>query len=290
MAMPGGERTEDDDEKQSRAALKQLNAELERRVAQRTQELEKVCRELTLAHQELESFTEAASHDLRSPLSSIGGMAGLLQLELAEGRRDTAQQRLDRIQDGVRRMAEIIDGLLTLARVISLDGESETVDLGAIAESIAGDLRRQYPEHPVTTVFESGLEVQGDPRMLRTLLANLLDNAWKYSVHATDPRVEFKRVGLPEGAGEYVLTDNGAGFDMRYVDRLFKPFRRLHSAQEFSGLGLGLAAVARIVRRYGGEVRAESTAEQGTTVSFTLPAAERITSSVAIAVSAAGRT
>jgi signal transduction histidine kinase len=265
------------DVERARAALAELNADLERRVRARTEDVERANKRLALANEELEMFAASASHDLRSPLGTIAGMAGLLKLELDEGRRDTSGLRLGRIQDGVRRMAEIIDGLLALSRATGHEGEAAAVDLGGMASEIVDELRKQYRERVVETDFETGLIVLADPRLMRTLLTNLLENAWKYTSKVSAPRVELRRRRLPAGGSEYEVRDNGVGFDMRYADKLFKPFRRLHSVQEFPGMGLGLATVARIVRRYGGEIRGESSMGQGAVFRFTLPAAERAT-------------
>ena len=200
-------------------------------------------------------------------------MAGLLKLELDEGRHDTSTLRLERILDGVKRMTGIIDGLLALSRSTAQDGEAAMVDLGSLATEIAGDLRQQFPGREVETTFQAGMEVFADPRLMRTLLANLLENAWKYTSGVTAPRVRFDCHAAPDGGRVYEVADNGVGFDMRFADKLFKPFRRLHSARDFPGMGLGLATVARIVRHYEGEISAEGVEGQGSIFRFTLPAA-----------------
>lgn len=264
------------DVKRARTALAELNADLERRVRARTADVVRANKRLGLANEELEMFAASASHDLRSPLGTISGMAGLLKMELDEGRRDTFGQRLDRIEGAVRRMADIIDGLLALSRATGQEGEAVAVDLRVMADEIAADLRQQYRGHRVETAFESGLVVFADPGLMRTLLVNLLENAWKYTARASAPRVELSRRVTVGGGWEYEVRDNGVGLDGRYADKLFKPFRRLHSAQEFPGLGLGLATVARIVHRYGGAIRGESSIGHGAVFRFTLPAAERV--------------
>lgn len=261
------------DLERARSALAELNADLERRVRARTEDVERANRRLALANEELELFAASASHDLRSPLGSISGMAGLLKLELDEGRNDTSGLRLDRIQAAVRRMAEIIDGLLALSRATGQEGEAVSIDLGAMAGDIADDLRQQHRDRHVETFFQSGLVVRAVPGLMRTLLSNLLENAWKYTSTVPAPRVELSGHPAIGGGVEYVVRDNGVGFDMRYADKLFKPFRRLHSVQEFPGMGLGLATVARIVRHYGGNIRGESEHGRGAAFHFTLPAA-----------------
>ncbi len=263
------------DLERARTALVDLNADLERRVLERTRDLEQANLQLAMANQELESFTASASHDLRSPLGSISGMAGLLQVELAEGRTDTADRRLTRIQEGVKRMAEIIDGLLNLARMTSHEGHFEPVDLSELAAGIEAELRHQYPNHPVVTAFDPGLRVNADPRLMRTILSNLLGNAWKYTGKTAEPHVTLKRLLRDDGLYEYRLYDNGVGFDMRYAEKLFKPFRRLHTSDQFPGIGIGLATVARIIRRYGGQIWADSQLGRGTTFHFTLPNAHQ---------------
>lgn len=262
------------DLERAHAELENLNVDLERRVQARTRDLEQANLQLAMANQELESFAASASHDLRSPLGSISGMAGLLAAELAEGRGDTAERRLGRIQESVKRMAEIIDGLLSLARMTTQEGHFEPVDLTALAGGVEAELRQLHPHHPVTFDCDAGLKVNADPRLMHTVLGNLLANAWKYTGQNRDPRVRFMRVVRENGASEYILKDNGVGFDMRYAEKLFKPFRRLHSAEQFPGIGIGLATVARIVRRYGGQIWAESRPGEGASFHFTLPAAE----------------
>lgn len=262
------------DLERAHAELENLNVDLERRVQRRTRDLEQANLQLAMANQELESFAASASHDLRSPLGSISGMAGLLEAELAEGRRDTAERRLGRIQESVKRMAEIIDGLLSLARMTTQEGHFEPVDLTALAVAVEAELRQSHPHHPVTFECDPGLEVHADPRLMRTVLSNLLANAWKYTGQNGDPRIRLTRIVRENGTHEYILEDNGVGFDMRYAEKLFKPFRRLHSAEQFPGIGLGLATVARIIRRYGGQIWAESRPGEGAAFHFTLPAAD----------------
>lgn len=263
-----------DDLERAHAELETLNVDLERRVQGRTRDLQQANLQLAMANQELESFAASASHDLRSPLGSISGMAGLLEAELSEGRRDTAERRLGRIQESVKRMAEIIDGLLSLARMTTQEGHFEPVDLTEMAAGIEAELRQLHPHHPVKFDCEAGLKVNADPRLMRTVLGNLLGNAWKYTGRNSDPRIALTRVVREGGMYEYILKDNGVGFDMRYAEKLFKPFRRLHSAEQFPGMGIGLATVARIVRRYGGQIWAESLPGDGATFHFTLPAAD----------------
>lgn len=252
--------------------LGQLNAELESRVAARTNELQEANQQLALTNEELEAFTASASHDLRSPLGTIAGQAGLLRDDIGRAMTDVMTQRIDRIQSNVTRSSEIIDGLLSLARVSRQELLNERVDISSLARNIAEDLRQQYPKHRVECVIESNLRVNADPRLMKSLLGNLLGNAWKYTSRIPNARVE---VSCTQATGGIVFSvrDNGAGFDMSRSQRLFEPFQRLHSAAEFPGVGIGLAIVARIVRRYGGKITVDSESGRGTIFRFTLPAA-----------------
>ncbi|MFC4311384.1 ATP-binding protein [Steroidobacter flavus] len=252
--------------------LGQLNAELESRVTARTTELQEANQQLALTNEELEAFTASASHDLRSPLGTIAGQAGLLRDDLGGVMTDVITQRIDRIQSNVTRSSEIIDGLLSLARVSRQELLNERVDISTLARNIVEDLRQQYPRHRVECLIESNLMVNADPRLMKSLLGNLLGNAWKYTSRTPHARVE---VSCTQATGGIVFSvrDNGAGFDMSRSQRLFEPFQRLHSSAEFPGVGIGLAIVARIVRRYGGKITVDSEPGRGTIFRFTLPAA-----------------
>ncbi len=252
--------------------LGQLNAELESRVAARTTELQEANQQLALTNEELEAFTASASHDLRSPLGTIAGQAGLLRDDLGAVMTEVITQRIDRIQSNVTRSSEIIDGLLSLARVSRQELLNERVDISALARNIVEDLRHQYPRHKVESVIESNLVVNADPRLMKSLFGNLLGNAWKYTSRTPNARVE---VSCTQATGGIVFSvrDNGAGFDMSRSQRLFEPFQRLHSAAEFPGVGIGLAIVSRIVRRYGGKITVDSEPDRGTIFRFTLPVA-----------------
>jgi signal transduction histidine kinase len=252
--------------------LAQLNSELESRVAARTAELQTANQQLALTNQELEAFTASASHDLRSPLGAIAGQAGLLRDELQAAMNDSIRRRIERIQACVRRSSDIIEGLLSLARISRQSLLNERVDLSALAQSIVEDLRQQYPRHPVECRIESNLTVNADPRLMKSLLYNLLGNAWKYTSQTAQPCVELARAQARETA-VFSVRDNGVGFDMAGAEHIFEPFHRLPSATEFPGIGIGLATVARIVQRYAGKITVESAAGKGTTFRFTLPGA-----------------
>jgi signal transduction histidine kinase len=252
--------------------LGQLNAELESRVAARTMELQEANQQLALTNEELEAFTASASHDLRSPLGTIAGQAGLLRDDLGGVITDTITQRIDRIQSNVTRSSEIIDGLLSLARVSRQELLNERVDVSTLARNIVEDLRQQYPRHKVDCIIEPNLVVNADPRLMKSLFGNLLGNAWKYTSRLAHARVEVSCTQATGGI-VFAVRDNGAGFDMSRSQRLFEPFQRLHSPAEFPGVGIGLAIVARIVRRYNGKVTVDSESGRGTIFRFTLPAA-----------------
>lgn len=252
--------------------LAQLNSELESRVEMRTAELQSANQQLALTNQELEAFTASASHDLRSPLGAIAGQAGLLRDELQASMSESIRGRIDRIQSCVRRSSEIIDGLLSLARISRQELLNERVDLSALAQSIVEDLNQQYPRHRVDCHIERRLTVYADPRLMKSLLYNLLGNAWKYTSRTEHPRVELGRAEARDTT-VFSVRDNGAGFDMAGAEHIFEPFHRLHTASEFPGIGIGLATVARIVQRYAGKITVESAEGKGTTFRFTLPAA-----------------
>lgn len=247
------------------AGLRRLNAELERRVRERTAQLE-------AANKELEAFTSSVSHDLRAPLRVVDGFSEALALEHADRLDDQARAYVQRIRGAAARMGQLIDDLLTLARVSHRHLDLTRVELGRLAHWIAGELQRSDPERRVTFAIADDVEVRGDARLLRVALENLLGNAWKYSSKHPTARIEFG-VRREDGGAVYFVRDDGAGFDMHYADKLFVAFQRLHGS-EFEGTGIGLATVARIIHRHGGRIWAEGAVEQGATVYFTLPNAE----------------
>jgi PAS domain S-box-containing protein len=242
--------------------VQKLNAELEQRVVERTAQLE-------ASNKELEAFSYSVSHDLRAPLRAMDGFSMAL-LEDCAGRLDeTAQDHLRRIRAGSQRMAELIDDLLSLSQVTRTEMRRERMDLTAMAEEIGAEFQRAHPDRQVKSVVAPALTADADARMLRIVLNNLLDNAWKFTGRCAQARIE---VGAREQDGQRVffVRDNGAGFDMAYGGRLFGAFQRLHSTQEFEGTGIGLAIVQRIIHRHGGRVWAEGAVGQGATVYFTL--------------------
>jgi light-regulated signal transduction histidine kinase (bacteriophytochrome) len=189
----------------------------------------------------------------------------------------TGHDYLRRIRAATQRMGHLIDDLLTLSRVIRSDMRRESVDLSRIATQICTDLQQAHPERQVELVVRPGTMAQGDPRLLQAILENLLNNAWKFTLKTTAPRIEFGEIDTTDTApATYFVRDNGVGFDMAYVDKLFSPFQRLHSVNEFPGNGIGLATVQRIVHRHGGRAWAEGELERGATFYFTLATEEEV--------------
>ncbi len=255
-------------------------SELLRRQAEQLRDGEQAARELAetraelvrdLEHKnrELESFSYAVSHDLRAPLRRIEAFSRAV-LESQGARLDPDGQRfLDRIQEASRQMSQLIDDVLHLSKVSRAELRQQEVDLSGLATAILERLRESETGRVVETRVRPGVTVTGDGRLLRIALGNLLENAWKFTAREPTGRIEF---GMTTAAGEptYFVRDNGAGFDMAYVDRLFGPFQRLHLASEFPGSGIGLATVQRIIHRLGGRVWAEGLVGEGATFSFTL--------------------
>ncbi len=242
-----------------------LNATLERRVAERTQELQ-------AANQELESFAYAVSHDLRAPLRAMDGFSRALLEDCAPALDAEGRGYLDQIILASHTMAGLIDGLLLLSRATRGELERVPVDVSALAVGVLEGLRKADGARPPRWRVEPGIRAEGDPRMLRAAFANLLGNAWKYSGKAADPLIEVDRV-QEDGRDWIRIRDNGCGFDMAFADKLWKPFQRLHRQDEYPGLGIGLATTQRIVNRHGGSLRAESAPGRGATFLVALPSA-----------------
>ncbi|MCC6658170.1 MAG: PAS domain S-box protein [Rhodocyclaceae bacterium] len=243
--------------------LRRNAGELERRVAERTCELE-------AANRELEAFSYAVSHDLRAPLRAINGFSRLLEEESAAVLDGKARGHLARVRAASVRMGELIDDLLELARVARHEMRTVAADLSALAREIADEIAAAEPARHVEWKIAPGLAARCDPSLMRAVLHNLLGNAMKYTSKKEPACIEF---GVDESGGErrFFVRDNGAGFDMRYAGKLFGAFQRLHSPSEFPGTGIGLATVARIIHRHGGTVRAEGCVDAGATFFFTLP-------------------
>jgi PAS domain S-box-containing protein len=244
-----------------------LNAELEQRVIERTAQLE-------AANQELEAFAYSVSHDLRAPLRSIDGFSRFLLKHCFDKLNAREQDYFQRIRAASQRMGQLIDDLLNLSRLTRMDIRREAVDLSELARMTAAELRQTQPQRHVECLIADGLLVDGDRRLLQVMLQNLLGNAWKFTAKLPQARVEMGRTRY-DGTTVYYVRDNGAGFDMAYADKLFAPFQRLHTTDEFEGTGVGLATVQRIVHRHGGRIWAEGAVDQGATFYFTLGCSRR---------------
>jgi len=225
--------------------------------------------ELEAANKELETFSYSVSHDLRAPLRGIDGFSQALQEDYAQQLDSTAKDYLQRICTATKRMGELIDDLLNLARVTRAEIYRERIDLSKLADEVAREFQSQEPGRSVELNIAAGLEAEGDSRLLRVALQNLIGNAWKFTSKREQAKIEFGAHGV-NGGKAYFVRDNGAGFEQSYASRLFGAFQRLHAASEFPGTGIGLATVQRIIRRHGVTVWAEGTVNQGATVYFTL--------------------
>ncbi len=233
------------------------------------QQLEHMFDELAATNQELEAFSYSVSHDLRAPLRSIDGFSQALLEDYSDKIDDQATDYLQRVRAGSQRMGQLIDDLLALSRVSRSEILREEVDLSEVARTIAAELQAREPERRVEFVIQDGVVANGDTRLLRVALENLLGNAWKFTGKRDQARIEF---GLTEHDGQQAcfVRDDGAGFDMAYADKLFGAFQRLHHNSEFQGEGIGLATVQRVMHRHGGQVWAEGAPDQGATFYFTL--------------------
>ncbi|MEW5881608.1 MAG: ATP-binding protein [Pseudomonadota bacterium] len=247
------------------AEIERLRAELEacnRQGAERARAFE-------FAVKELDSFAHSVSHDLRAPLRVVEGFANIVLEDYGERLDDLGREHLKRIVTAGQRMNSMIDTLLALSRTTSREIERERVDLSRLARELADELRAQDAGRDVRFVVADGQVADGDRTLLRLVLQNLLGNAYKFTAKVAAARVEF---GARDDGGQtvYYVRDNGAGFDMRFADKLFGLFQRFHSANEFPGTGVGLATVQRIVRKHGGRIWAESKPGEGATFFFTL--------------------
>jgi light-regulated signal transduction histidine kinase (bacteriophytochrome) len=237
------------------------------------EDLEHANRELEATNRELEAFSYSVSHDLRAPLRSIDGFSQIILEDYADGFDEEGRDYLGRVRAASQRMGRLIDDLLGLSRVTRGDMERRRVDLGTLASEVAEELREARPELKVEFSTQKGLEVWGDPRLLRVALVNLIGNAWKFTEKEPEARVEFgqdENLSWRGGVPVYYVRDNGAGFDMSYADKLFGAFQRLHGEDEFEGTGIGLATVQRAVHRHGGRIWAEGQVGRGAAFYFTL--------------------
>ncbi len=250
--------------KRTELEVQRLNATLEQRIQLRTQALRG-------AYDELESYSYAVAHDLRSPLRIINGFAQALQ-EDNPALDAASRTHLQRIMAASKKMGELIDGLLKLSQFARGEVRREPVNLSAMATRLFEELATEHPQRAVAWSVEPGLQALADPALVEALMQNLLHNAWKYTATTAQPAIRVYARVL-DGQTHYCISDNGAGFDMARSDKLFQPFQRLHMPNEFAGLGIGLATSRRIVQRHGGTLQAWGTPGEGATFCFTLPAA-----------------
>jgi len=244
--------------------LTAINEDLEQRVEQRTRELE-------ASNKELEAFSYSVSHDLRAPLRTIDGFSLALQEDFTDKLDEKGRDYISRVRNGVQRMGTLIDSLLQLSRVARSEVQREQIDLSQLATLVFSEIHAADPERTVKWEAQPDVTVDADPRLVRIALENLIGNAWKFTAKTPDATIAFGS-SLRERQTVYFIRDNGAGFDMQYVDRLFTAFQRLHGEREFKGSGIGLATVSRIIHRHHGSIWAEASPGQGATFFFTLTA------------------
>jgi signal transduction histidine kinase len=242
--------------------MRQLNAELEKRVADRTADLVKV-------NKELEAFNYSVSHDLRTPLRALDGFSQAILEDYADRLDADGRRYLERIRAASQRMSYLIDDLLRLSRISRRELQVSTVDLSALAREITADLQNANPARNATVTIQPDIRASGDKGLLQIVMQNLLDNAWKFSSKNPAARIEFG-IQADEPTPIYFVRDNGVGFDMAYANKLFIAFQRLHTTDEFEGTGIGLVTVQRIIHRHGGRIWVESAVDQGATFYFTL--------------------
>ena len=233
------------------------------------EELLKSNTELAAVNDELETFSYSVSHDLRAPLRSIDGFSQALLEDYPDKLDEQGKNYLNRVRAASQKMGQLIDDLLNLSRLTRKDMNYEAVNLTMLAQTIAEELKETQPERQVEFVIHEGLVVNGDARLLAVLLENLLGNAWKFTSKHPSARIEFA-ITQHGDKPVYFVRDDGIGFDMTYVDKLFSAFQRLHAPSEFPGTGIGLATARRIVNRHGGSIWAEGAVEQGATFYFSL--------------------
>ncbi|MGZ4959650.1 MAG: sensor histidine kinase [Methylomonas sp.] len=248
--------------KRAEEEVRRLNAELELRVEARTAELR-------AANAELDSFAYAVSHDLRAPLRAMNGFSQALLEDYGERLDGDARVYLDQIIIASRRMSDLIDGLLVLSRSTRGELKQEALDISVMAGRLLKEMAATEPARQVAWTVEPGMQVKGDATMIEVVMRNLIDNAWKYTGKTTDATIRVY-TGETEDQQSFCVSDNGAGFDMAFADKLFQPFQRLHRQEEFPGVGIGLSTVQRIVHRHGGAIWAEGAPGQGATFCFTL--------------------
>jgi len=248
-----------------------LFANLEKRVAERTEELNRRTNDLEVLNRELEAFSYSVAHDLRAPLITIDGFAEVLKETSADSLDETSLGHLGHIQTAVARMHRLIEDLLGLSKIVRAPMVKSTVDVSALGREIVQRLRQSAPQRLGEIVIAPDLVAQGDPGLIRIVLENLLSNAWKFTSKREHAQIELDTIRGAEGDAVFRVKDNGAGFDPRYATKLFGPFQRCHAQSDFPGTGIGLATVQRIVHRHGGKIWVEAQLDRGASFYFTLP-------------------
>ena len=263
-----------------------LNQTLEKKVEQRTVELNQAVRDLRSVNEELDAFSRTVSHDLRAPLRGMRGFLEMLKEEFGTQMPPEAADLVSRTINKGSKMQDLVDGLLELSRVQRRELEKESIDLSQMVEELFAELRQRFPDQAVESRCAPHCTLYGDKRMIYSAMENLINNAWKYSSKNPQASVEFgvlnSSSGIPPGVGLvpgslpentpiYFIKDNGAGFDMARAESLFGDFKRLHSDSEFVGTGVGLATVKRVIEKHGGRIWANSVLGTGSTFYFVLP-------------------
>jgi light-regulated signal transduction histidine kinase (bacteriophytochrome) len=244
-------------------ALEESRAALEQRVRERTAEL-------SAANKELEAFSYSVAHDLRGPLQQLTNISFLLRLQQTQANDPEGSSLVDKIFEGSAKMSRLIDDLLNLSRATSTPLNRTAIDLSQMAETIAAGLKAENPERHVEFNLKPGAHVIADEGLMALVMENLIRNAWKYSSKREDAQITFGYRQEAQGT-VYFVRDNGVGFNPEHIDRLFRPFQRLHSQSEFPGTGVGLATVQRIIARHGGRIWASGGPDRGAEFAFTLP-------------------
>ena len=251
----------------AQAQIRTLNVELEARVELRTAEL-------VAANKNLEAFTYSVAHDLRSPLRALSGYSEALTEDYGDGLDETGRRFIERIQAATERMSALIEDMLLLAQVSRSELSLGPVDLSAEVAAIAAELQAREPGRRVRFAIDAGVWATADRSLIRAVVQNLVENAWKFTAKRDGATIEFATTAAQDAEVCCYVRDNGAGFDPAYVGKLFQPFQRLHSVTEFPGTGIGLASVRRIIERHGGRAWAEGAVGRGATFYFTLNAKE----------------